>query len=149
MLESGFDLELTGPKFIRDRIPGDGRFGSSATGGRADTNDLRECHLAVRVGVEFTMHGESGAFDQARELNRGGALTVRAAHGSEFECAHAAFAHVGEAIQCGDAVFGNAALGHPGVDQVVAEIVRQGISEHRGQSFEGQFGQVREDERSA
>src|SRR3546814_1563060 len=75
-------------------------------------------------------------FDQRFHPQRFGALAVRAARGAELECAHAALAHVGEAVECSDGAGGHAVARHPRIDQGVAEGVGEGVGEQAGQAVE-------------
>ena len=69
---------------------------------------------------------------------------ARPARWPEFEGAHAARAEVGEPVKRRDRRLGYAFARHPGVDQRIAEVVGQGVGEHRRQALVGGFGEERE-----
>ena len=71
----------------------------------------------------------------------------RTARRPELERAHATPAHVGKAIQGGDIPLVDAAARHPGIDQLIAEIIGQRVRQQARQALEGIAIQRRERER--
>ena len=96
--------------------------------------------------MDVAFDGSACGLDQFGEFDGGSARGLAAAGRFEFQCAHAAVAHVGQSVERSDVLFLDAVCGHPCIDQAVAEIVGERISQHSGQAFERQFRQVGEDE---
>ena len=129
MFKAIFDIKLAGTNFVGARIPGDGGLGSGAAGGGAHLNDLGEGGLGVMLGVDFPMHRLASALHQFCELDGGLAGDVGAAGWAEFQRAHAAFSHVGKTIKWRNGRFGDTFAGHPGIDQTIAEIIRERVGQ--------------------
>ena len=144
VFEAGGGVELPAADFLAQWIPGDDRLGACAAGRRADADDVGERGLCLDVAGQVGVDDLACGFDQTLHRQRFGALAVGAARRLELERTHAAPAHVGQAVEGGDGAPLDAARAHPGVDQGVAEIVRQGIGEQTGEASVAGFGQFGE-----
>ena len=129
VLEPGRNRELAGADGACARVPGDHRLGPGAPGRGADADNLGQGNLGGPVRGEGAMNGPAGGFDQGSHFERLLAVLPGAQGRPERQGAHAATAHVGQAIEDGDGFLRDAFGLHPGIDQGVAEGIRQGVRE--------------------
>ncbi|MNV25195.1 hypothetical protein D3C71_1162840 [compost metagenome] len=138
------NIELAGAHILRGAAPGNRRLGARATGRGADLDDLAQQFAGVVAVRKVAADHRARLRHQLRHLHRGGGGGTRATAGLEGQGPHGALAHVGQAVQRRHMVLGNAALGHPGIDQRIAEAVGQRIGQQGRQALVGGDRQVGE-----
>lgn len=125
---------------------GDEHFGASASGRRTDPDNLFERVFFAKLDFHFFALVQYVCREGAEPLNFDGfALDgVGAGGGKKLECAHAARSCVAEPFKGREAFGFPAILDEPLVDNLVAELVRDGIGEKPWQLVECGGRKVRE-----
>ena len=104
VLETGRGIELAAAYLIGLRVPGDDGLGARAAGAGADPDDVGQCCLGLNIADG--RHERPCARLHQVFSSRGSALSRWAPRaGLNFQRAHAALAHVGQAVERGDGTF--------------------------------------------
>ena len=147
--ESWWSLQLAGAHLTSAGIPGNQRLGPGPPRRCANPEDRlqRSLPLGFLEGGGQTLLLRQDLGSQGHEV---GDLDGPAGFGAgplgrhEFQSAHAPLAGVAEPLHGIEALRRPALPGQPGVDQIVAEAIRQGIGEEPRQATKGAAWQFRE-----
>ncbi len=128
--ETAAGIDLARPHFIGLRIPGNHRLGARTTRGSTNTQDVVERVLSRHApeadlqAAALAQHiGRQG--NQRINLDSARGLWLRPLRGDELQCTHATRAHVAETLDGVEAFRPAALRRQPGIDQGVAETIRQ------------------------
>ncbi len=137
VLKATGSRQLPGACLSGCRIPGNHRFRPSTAGGGAHFNDAAQGRVGGIFGRDIPSHGTPGLIHQLTQVDWGGSAGRGAPGGVKYQCAHGAVTHIGQPVQGGDSGSGDAAIGHVFVDQRVAEVIWQRITQKGWQSLVG------------
>ncbi len=139
-------IELAGAHLFCDGVPRNGGLRARAARGSAHLDDLLERGDGMVITIEVTLHRLSGRLNQLSHVDRRGLARGGATQRPEGEGTHPALSHVGQAIERAHHVLAQASLGHPGIDEGIAEVIGQRIGQHRRQALVCRLGEIREQE---
>ena len=144
VLEPGLERGEGREDAIVARMEGDEGLGPRTAGARADLDELLERGVGAGAVGEAATDGEPRGEDELGQVDGAGGLILVGAGGwAELEGTHGPIGDVGQAIEGRDAVLRDVVLGHPRVDERVAEGVGQAVSEQRREVMEGLWSEFR------
>src|SRR3984957_13239738 len=135
MLKAFCRIELPAMDNVRFRVPGNDRLRARASSRSTYVNDIGKGCLGMCIVREISLDQLACFLHEGFHFKRCSAFSMRTSLGLELQGTHSSLAHVGQAVErCHSTLF-HTVLGHPRINESIAECVGQCVSQHSRQAM--------------